>query len=774
MPFEAKATILNVNDDPSGRYVTTRILRRGGFEVLEACSGQEALELLREQPDLVLLDVNLPDMNGREVCRAIKSRDETRSIPVLHLSAISTSAEDCTAGLEHGADGYLTQPVDPTLLVATVKALLRMRQAERREREAARFWQVTFDSISHGVCLIDADGRVQRVNRAMTELLGKPAEELTGLTHKEALGNAFLPPGEWPFERVRRTGRRESAEIEVNGRWFHVTADPVTGPDGAFAGAVRTIVEITARKQAESEREKLLRQLEDEHARLEAVLEHMPSAVLIAEAPSGKLVSANKQVSKVFGGPFRLGGGVEDYLQYPMYRPDGKPYTAEQVPLARTLASGEVVTNEEISVERPDHTRIALLASSAPVLNRDGFIVAAVSAMHDVTDRKQLEEQLKQATKMEAMGRLAGGVAHDFNNLLTIIGGYGQMVQDALEPKSPLRRDMEAIMEASTRATALTRQLLQFSRRQIVQPKVFDLNRHVSKMNRMLRRVIGEDVELRTSLEAKSARIKADPAQIEQILLNIAVNARDAMANGGRLTIRTKDVTVTGRATDEPRGLEPGKYVLLSMADNGSGMTPETQSRLFEPFFTTKGKGKGTGLGLSTVYGIVKQAGGDITVRSELGRGTEVRVFLPTTTEASKAVHAPEPQPLLTGSEMILLVEDEAEVRRLANEMLSRQGYKVIEAASGREALRLWDEHKNEIDLVLTDVIMPQMSGPEMANKLKAAHPGLKVIYMSGYAGDVIAKHGVSEASTDFIHKPFTLEVLARKVRSVLDQKSGA
>jgi PAS domain S-box-containing protein len=767
---DRRPVVLNVDDHEAGRYALSRLLRREGFEVLEAGTGEEALELAKRYPDLVLLDVNLPDISGREVCRKIKSDPHMRRIPVLHISAIATSAEDRAAGLEDGADAYLTHPIDPPLLFATIRALLRVRQAEAEARDAALRWRTTFDAIGHGLALVDRDGRVRQINRAMEALVGKPAAELVGMSYDALLPGGAKPAGGCPFERARDSGEREVAEVHHGNRWFEITADPVLDERGEFSGAVRSMMEITSRRLAMEERERLVGQLESERARLEGVLRQLPAGVVIVEAPSGRIVLSNSQVEALLGGRLEAGLRMEEAVRRQAFRGGGqKPYPVEEWPLARSMNSGEVCTGEEIEMEGSDGTRATLLVSSAPIRDRKGFIVAAVATLLDVTDRKQLEEQFRKAQKMEAMGRLAGGVAHDFNNLLTIINGYGQMVMDALAD-SPIRRDMEAIMEASGRAIALTRQLLTFSRRQVVQPKVLDLNTHVRRMNRMLRRLIGEDIRLETALRAQPARVRADPGQLEQVVLNIVVNARDAMPDGGRLSIETANAELDADSAILRRGLSPGTYVVLAIGDTGEGMPADVQRHLFEPFFTTKPKGKGTGLGLSTVYGIVKQSGGEVLVDSEVGRGSTFRIYFPLIAEAAR--HA-EPRVVEAkprrGTETILLVEDEADVRRLTGEMLSRQGYSVLQAASGGEALRLWREHRASIDLVLTDVIMPEMSGRELADQLKSARADIRVMYMSGYTDDVIARHGVLDAGSAFVQKPFTPEALARKVRAVLD-----
>jgi len=760
---DAKAAVLLVSDEWDERASTRRILEGAGFSVTGAAPGAEIPILQAGLTDLVVTD-------NADVSKRLKGDPLARHPPVLQLQR----AGDSRSAPAPEADACLEAPADPAALVAVASALVRAGRAERHELDAACACQAALDGIGFGVGLLDSAGLFRQVNRAMCELLGKTGDEILGSTHREAPSGAEEPERGWPFERARRSLGRESAEIEAGGRWFEVMADPLLDASGAFAGAVSTVMDVTARKSAEREREHLLSQLDGERARLETVLQQMPAGVIMAEAPSGTLVMINGRVESIFRGPFRTGGGVKDYLQYPAFRPQGRPYRPEEHPLARTVATGEAVADEEMEFVRADGTRAAVLVSSTPIRDREGLVVAGVLTLHDVTERSQLEQQLRQAQKMEAMGRLAGGVAHDFNNLLTIIGGYGQMVRDALAAEDPLRKDLDAILESSDRASALTRQLLTFSRRQMVEPRVLDLNRQVSKVHRMLRRVIGEDIELVTILTPDATRIKADPAQIEQVLLNLAVNARDAMPKGGELTIETA-VIEAAAGTAVPGALKPGPYVTLVIADTGIGMDAETQSHLFEPFFTTKRKGKGTGLGLSTVYGIVKQSAGEVVIESELGRGTSVRIFFPLAEERVKAAgaagHRPAARP---GTETILLVEDDAEVRRLTAEMLTRQGYAVLEAASGQTAIRLWQQHKASIDMLLTDVVMPLMAGPELATRLRAGRPELKVLYMSGYAGELLEQYGVASAAAAFLHKPFTSDVLAHSVRALLDGKGGA
>ena len=407
----------------------------------------------------------------------------------------------------------------------------------------------------------------------------------------------------------------------------------------------------------------------------------------------------------------------------------------------------------------------------------DPSVAAIVNNYRDVTDRRILEEQVMLSKKMEAIGRLAGGVAHDFNNILTAIGGYTDLLLADLPPDDHRRHDVEEIYQAAQRAAGLTQQLLAFSRRQVLQPKVIDLNALVPEIEKMLRRLIGEDILFATVLHPHLGNVRADPGQIEQVIVNLAVNARDAMPDGGRLTIETRNVELDAEyAVDHPT-VKPGRYVMLAVTDSGVGMDEETKSRIFEPFFTTKVRGKGTGLGLATVYGIVQQTGGHIWPYSEPGRGTTMRVYLPRVDAPADAIeHPSDAAPdTLRGNETILVVEDEAPVRAVTRQLLERNGYTVLEAPDGAAALALVDgaAGSRHIDLLLTDVIMPGMSGRELADKLKARRPNVRVLFMSGYTDDAVVRHGMLEPGLAYLEKPFRPPMLLKKVRGVLQSKAS-
>ncbi len=395
---------------------------------------------------------------------------------------------------------------------------------------------------------------------------------------------------------------------------------------------------------------------------------------------------------------------------------------------------------------------------------------ARLAILLDISGRRELEEQLRQSQKMEAVGLLAGGVAHDFNNLLTIITGYSQLLLNHLSPGDSNRIFVEQIMKAGERAAALTRQLLAFSRRQVLQPKVLDLNRLVTGLSIMLQRLIGEDVELRLELGRDLGSVSADPSQIEQVLMNLVVNSRDAMPRGGWVTIETANIDLDELYVGRHISVKPGSYVLLAVSDNGSGMDAATQARLFEPFFTTKGVGRGTGLGLSTVFGIVKQSGGSIAVYSEPGHGTSFKVYLPRIDQPVALEAESSESKAWRGSETILLVEDDDMVRSLVRETLERHGYKVLDAASPVQARRIAERHRGVIHLLITDVVMPKVSGRELAEQMVHDRPDLKVLYMSGYTDSAVVNSGILTREVAFLQKPFTPAALIEKVRDVLLQ----
>jgi two-component system cell cycle sensor histidine kinase/response regulator CckA len=508
------------------------------------------------------------------------------------------------------------------------------------------------------------------------------------------------------------------------------------------------------------ERRRLTEALRETNQTLEAVVEASPLAMWVV-GPDGTVEMWNPAAERIFG--WRR----DEVLGHPL--PIVAADHAEESRQIRERGlRGEAVVGVEAQRQRKDGARVEISESTAPMRDAGGAVLGVLAIAADITERKQLEEQLRQAQKLEALGGLAGGIAHDFNNLLTVIGGRSQIAAWDLPPDSKVRHHLDLIAQTVERAAGLTRQLLAFSRKQVLEPRVLDLGETVTEMMPMLRRLIGEDLDLATTSEPGLWRVKADPSQIEQVIMNLVVNARDAMPDGGRLTIETRNSELDEAYAKVHAGVEPGAYVMLAVTDTGHGMHAKILAQIFQPFFTTKEPGKGTGLGLATVYGIVKQSGGHIWVYSEVGQGTSFKVYLPRVEEAATVVTTV-PQRARRGTETILLTEDDDQVRALARETLELSGYTVLEAASPTDALRIALQHSGVIHLLLTDVVMPGMNGRALADRLLALRPDLKVLFMSGYPASAIGHHGVLDPGTAFLQKPFTPGSLARKVGEVLD-----
>ena len=493
-----------------------------------------------------------------------------------------------------------------------------------------------------------------------------------------------------------------------------------------------------------------------ERARLAVMLENVPAVLWTANAELVVTSAMGAGLAGV-GLPSREAPGLP-ILDFFRTRDPEFPAIA---------AHRKALTGEPTSFETPWQTR-QFQGHVRPLKGADGATQGVIGVALDVTDRERLVDQLRQSQKMQAVGELAGGVAHDFNNLLMVVKGHAQLLYDRLSETPALRHSVEQVEKAADRAAALTRQLLAFSRKQVLQPRVLDMNEVVGGMIKMFSRVIGENIEMTFVPGANLGRVKADPGQIEQVLLNLVVNARDAMPNGGRLTIETSN-TELDKSYTAKHVIQPGEYVLLTVTDTGCGMDVDTQARIFEPFFTTKGPGKGTGLGLATVYGVVKQSGGYIWVYSEVDRGTTFKIYLPlVSAEVERGLADKEKKVTAPGSETVLLVEDEQNVRDLVGDYLRGAGYSVIDAEDGEHALKSAAAHKGPIHILVTDVVMPHMSGPDLAAKLGALRPDMKVLFISGYTDDTVFRHGVLEGGVAYLQKPFNLKTVSQKIREVL------
>jgi PAS domain S-box-containing protein len=530
-------------------------------------------------------------------------------------------------------------------------------------------------------------------------------------------------------------------------RSHYLTAIPIKGPDGRpdeVMVMIQDVSELESVRRAEQ--------------RLQTVIAHAP-VVLFALDSRGIFTMSEGHGLQGLG---VLPGEVVGRSAYEVYAA-----TPDVVASLQRAFAGEEFT-EVVSVGP-----LTFETRYMPTRNARGEVDGVFGVAIDVSERHQLEQQLRQSQKMEAIGRLAGGVAHDFNNLLAAILGHTELMLHRAEAGHPLRHSLEEVQQAGTRGAMLTRQLLAFSRKGVITPQVLDMNAVVGEMDTLLRRLIGEDIELVTSFADSAARVRMDRGQLEQVIMNLAVNARDALPGGGQLTIEVARTSLDQNYSSRHAGVAPGAYAMVSVSDNGCGMDAETMAHVFEPFFTTKAVGKGTGLGLSTVYAIVQQAGGHVWLYSEPGLGTTFKVYLPEVADAGESDESLLGAPSsLEGIETILLVEDDDSVRALVNDALSVHGYQVLQARNGAEALWRMQNEGLEVDLLITDVVMPQMGGGELAQKLRSVRPGLKFLFMSGYPDDAVVRQGVLEEGAPFIQKPFMLEALARKVRDVLDAAS--
>ena len=530
--------------------------------------------------------------------------------------------------------------------------------------------------------------------------------------------------------------------------------------DYVTKGQLKRLLPAIERELREAQGRATLRATEASFATL---VEHAPVGIY-RSSPEGRFLSVNAAVVRMLG--YETGAQV---LNLDMARDVYADAAERQRLVERDTYSDRQYDNVEATWKRRDGRLLTVQLSVRAVRNAAGRVDYYETFVRDVTDQRRLQQQVLQSQKMEAVGRLAGGVAHDFNNLLTVITSYSDLLLEDLAPGDAKRDDVEQVRKAADGAAALTRQLLAFSRQQVVEPRVVSLNTVVEGLQKILRRVIGEDIELAITLAPDLGAVRADVGQLEQVLMNLAVNARDAMPTGGRLTIETANVEHDPDYARDQEAAAVRRFAMLAVSDTGCGMDEATKARIFEPFFTTKETGKGTGLGLATVYGIVKQAGGFIWVYSEPGQGTSFKIYLPAVDATAERTTAAATTPAPRGTETVLLVEDAAAVRAVTKQILERQGYTVLEAPDGEAGLRLAQRHRGVIHLLLTDVVMPRVGGRELAEQLARLRPDVKVLYASGYTDDSVVRHGILESGTAYLQKPFSPESLARKVRDVLD-----
>ncbi len=774
-------------------------------------TGLRCLARLQEgRYDVLLLDNRLPDMDGTEVLKELTVKDVR--MPVVMVTAAGDESLVVQV-LRLGAWDYVPKQGN---YVERLPAVLRDAVAEyrtqqgwglgagRRQRRilyvehhqadidltlehfadsAAHFILEVVHSPKHALALLQQDN----FDLVLVDLRMPEMTALDLLKEAKHLGLQA------PFIVITGQGDEAAAvaALKLGAFDYIIKRDHyLTHLPHAIENAIarsqliqanrRLQTELAERERAQAENARLLTEVLGQRQRLDEIIASVPGLVWEAW---GRPDDADQKTDFVSNHVERmLGYSVQQWLSTPNFwlsivHPDDKERAAREA--AEFFASGNGGISQFRWIAR-DERVVWVEAHSTVICDDKGNPLGMRGVTTDITaskeaerSRAQLEEQLRQAQKIDSIGRLAGGVAHDFNNILTAIRGYAELMLLELKPGDPMRSSVTEIRRAGERAAELTRQLLAFSRRQLLQPRVLALNSLIADSIKMLKRLLGEDIELVTLLDPELGHVKADAGQMDQVILNLALNARDAMPQGGKLTLETRNVMLQEEYAQKHFSLQPGSYIMLAISDIGCGMDPQTLSHIFEPFFTTKDPGKGTGLGLSTVYGIVQQSGGSIWVYSEPGRGTTFKIYLPRIEESlgeaedKQRTEADSPR----GSETILVVEDDEIVRKLTSQALRRYGYRVVEAANGREALLESEKHPGTIPLMIADVVMPQMSGPELAARLGQSHPETQVLYMSGYTDDAVVRHGLLDATLHFLQKPFTPGALVHKVRNILDQQ---
>ena len=772
-----KAGILIVDDQEANVFLLEKMLRGAGYvSIASTRNPREVCELHRKNRySLILLDLQMPGLDGFQVMEGLKAIETDGYLPVLVITA---QPDHKLRALKAGAKDFVSKPFDLAEVLMRVYNLLEVRllhleakaraaQAETQSEQAIRASELRyrrlFETAQDGILILDADtGQVVDANPFMKDLLGYSQEE-------------FLGKKLWEIGPFKGAGASKIAFAELqHADRIRYEGLPLETKDGrrvevefisnAYLVDQKRLIQcnirnITERKRAEEE-------LRWKTAFLEAQVDSALDGILVVDN-QGKKILQNQRLNELWKIPPPIAGNKDDAAQIQFITSQTKNPQQSADKVASLYSHPDEVSRDE--VELIDGT--ALERYSSPVRDKVGNHYGRIWTFRDITERKRLEEQFRQSQKMDAIGQLAGGVAHDFNNILGVI----QMQSDLLKAGgnlSPAQLDFAGEIGAATqRAAALTRQLLLFSRKEVLQPRDLDLNQSISNMTKMLWRILGEDIKMQFKFAMQPLFIHADPGMLDQVLMNLAVNSRDAMPKGGRLVIETSTAEFDESVRGQSAQARPGSFVCLSVSDTGCGIPAENLPRIFEPFFTTKDVGKGTGLGLATVFGIVQQHQGWVHVYSEAGHGTTFRIYLPRLAGMSR--QEPEPPTLTSmrgGNETILLVEDDAFLRASMCKALSQLGYRVLEAINGVEALEVWKQHHEEIHLLLTDLVMPGgMTGKDLAEQLLRENPKLKVIYVSGYSAEVAGKDFPLEEGVNFLAKPVQAFKLAQTVRQNLD-----
>ena len=791
---DEEVLILAVDDTRANLIALERTLAPVDARLITASSGEEALAAcVRHRFALAILDVQMPHMDGYELAEILLADPATAQTPIIFLTAAHADEQHLFRGYSAGAVDYIVKPYDPVILLAKVRVFLELARRRmdlegavvertRALRASEQRYRTLFETMAQGVVYQDGAGLISEVNPAAARILGVSRDGLLGRESTDGRwqavredGSAF-PGEEHPAMVAMRTGRPVRdvlmgirRERDGSQAWINIDATPQFGPGATRPELVyTTFSDVTDRVAAQHA-------LVDSEQALRAVFDGTQDGVVAIDGDGFGVVMANDAMFRMFGWsreefPSDAGAdalltpqGLDRLVEANGARADGASAPVD-LELSRRDGSGLIV---EVAVSRVElRRRRCLLCVFRDVTER----------RRAEAERQRLQAELFRTQKMESVGMLAGGIAHDFNNLLSVIVGYVGFALERLDPGDPTYEDLLEVKRAGERSAVLTRQLLAFGRKQVMQRRPVDLNQIAHGVQKLLGRIIGEDVVLSLALEDALGVVSADPGQIEQVIMNLAVNARDAMPHGGRLTLSTANVVVDAAEAARHAELAPGSYVRLTVDDTGCGIDADALPQIFEPFFTTKPKGKGTGLGLSTVYGIVKQTDGHMTVASVPGVGTTFDIYLPRLEAevAAPVVEAPLAATCRGGTETVLVVEDAEPVRNLAARALRSAGYEVIVACDGIEALRVAETWAGHIDLVLTDVVMPGLGGEELAVRLGQWRPATGVLFMSGYTDTAFRREGVVDVPRNFIQKPFVISDLLLRVRRALDARAGA
>lgn len=774
--------VLHIEDQERDVALLTRHLIQAGYQLVSHRVDTETglRDALKTGTwDVVLCDYSMPKFGALEALRVVK--ESTLDLPFIIISG--TVGEDLAVeAMRAGAHDYLMKDKLARLVPTIEREMLDAENRRARVKAEADQKKLQAQLNTQRERL---NNIVANVPGVVWETRGTPfgqdqqitfvsdyIEQMLGYSVREwrmspEMSLQLMHPDD--RERVNRetnlayqSGQKNRTEFRLlnkNGQpvWVETHSAVIKDLNGNVVGRRGVTIDISERKQAEEA-------LREAEAKFRSIFENAVEGIFQA-TPEGAYVAVNPAMARILGyaSPEEL---IEERICFSEYNYVDKDTRRE---LRERLDQDGIVMGFECEVFRKDATKLSTIQNVRAIRDEQGTLLHYEGSIEDVSERKVLESQLRQAQKLEAIGMLAGGIAHDFNNLLTVICGYCDLSLYQLDEHDPLHRNLNEISRAADRAGVLTRQLLAFSRKQVLMPRVLDLNSVVSEMEKLLRRLIGENIEFRAILAENLGSMKADPGQLEQVIMNLAINSRDAMPNGGKLIIETNNVYLDEEHAKRHVTVSAGHYVMLAVSDTGSGMDKETQGRIFEPFFTTKEQGKGTGLGLAMVYGIVKQSGGSIWVYSEVGRGTTFKIYLPRVDEQPAREAPRTARDVIRGTETVLVAEDEEMVRQLACEVLTTYGYKVLPAANGGSAFLVCEKHEGRIDLLITDVVMPEMSGLELSARLRMLKPELKVLFMSGYTDNALIHQGMIEGE-NFIQKPFSPLGLVEKVRSVLDQ----